>query len=378
MPRASTRLRWERTDGRFRVVVFARQDHASYRVEFGFRGDRPASRSAADEPEAVAIASGIWNAYQGGEIDAPVTAPATMGEMIDIIAEQPEHSLKTRKGYRQTWEQFAAFIGERAPHRIFPMDVGAFLARYSGATRDRYLRELRAGLNYALREKWIVENPCANERQQHKRVMGPFLPVEEWPTYFAGCTPAHRIRSEAVCESGLRAGELAAMRLDWLRGMLRQKSIAIAEDPRSNFVPKWGMARAVPLTKRGMEVIDEAIAMWGAARGEDFVFSADGLSALGNLSAETREACARSGCTTTTFHGLRRSYGAAMLERGVSMHELSRLLGHRDERTTSQWYAGMTDRHLGAVVARADEARAERGVTSIRSAKRSAKRSPRG
>lgn len=288
-----------------------------------------------------------------------------------MIATQPDLAPKTRRGYRQTWAQFAAFVGPRAPHKVYPLDVRGFLAQYTGATRDRYLRELRAGFNLAVRERWCVENPCAGLRGEARHELGPWLPLSEWGAFLAACTPAHRIRAAFVLETGLRAGELAAARWDWIHGQVGKPAIRIAPDERSSFVPKWGQARAVPLSSRAIEALDQARARWG---GEGFIFSADGLSSLGNLAADTREAVARAGCTPTDFHGLRRSAGAMWLEHGASLFEVSRLLGHQDIKTTAKWYAGVSDRHLGEIIGRVEEARAAAAAVPNLSAHRSAQK----
>jgi len=358
MPRRSTRIRWEQTDGHYRVAVFARNDRAAFLVESGFRGHQPRAQSALDEPEAVSIAQAIWTAYQSGAIEAPVIAPETLDELIDLLAEQPEHSPKTRKGYRQTWTQFAGFVGKRHPKKLYPLDVRGFLAQYAGATRDRYLRELRAGFNWAIAQGFVNENPCLGLKEEHKHEMGPWLPHTEWDNYLHYCTPAHRIRSEFVPETGLRAGEIAAARWDWIHGQVGMRALHIAADERSHFVPKWGMARAVPLSKSALAVLEDAKKRWPDDRGgAGFIFSADGLSALGNLAAETAEAVARASCTPTDFHGLRRSAGAMWLEHGASLFEVSRLLGHQDLKTTAKWYAGVSDRHLGEIIDRVQSAR---------------------
>lgn len=372
MPRVSSRIRWDQSDGKYRVAVFARADHASFRVESGFRGYRPLSQTAHIESEAIDLAKGIWLAYQRGEIEAQEVAPETLDEFLTLLCERPEHTTKTRRSYRAVWDLLVAQLGDgRHPTRIYPLDVRTFLARVSGATRDTYLRTLRAGFRHAIAEGWIKEDPTAGLKAEHKHVMGPWLPSEEWPAFLAACTAAHRIRAAFVLETGLRAGELAAARWDWLHGQVGMRAIRIAEDSRSSFVPKWGVARAVPLSHSALATLELAEARWG---GTGYIFSKDGLSSLTNFAAETREAVARANCTPTDFHGLRRSAGAMWLENGASLYEVSRLLGHQDPKITAKWYAGMSDRHLAETIGRVDDARAARaGVTPIRSAKRSAK-----
>lgn len=365
MPRKSTRIHWERDDATFRVAVFDRENEgrSSFRVESGYRGARPVAKAAGDLLEAIALGSQIWEAYQSGAIETPPNAPETLDELIELVSERAK-SPKTRKGYRQTWTQFARALGEaRHPARIYPLDVKGYLDGYKGATRDRYLRELRAGFRWALAQGYVVEDPTAGLKQGGRSALGPWLVESDWPAYLAACSPSHQIRSGFVLETGLRLGELAAARLDWVYGKPGARFIRIAPDPRSGFVPKWGRSRAVPLTAQAERLYERALEMWGAEKGSDFIFSDAGMSpkSLGNLAASTRRAVAKSGVARVTFHGLRRSAGAMWLSHGMSLLEVSRLLGHQTIKTTEQWYAGVSDRHLADVIGRLN---ASRGVAT--------------
>ena len=47
-----------------------------------------------------------------------------------------------------------------------------------------------------------------------------------------------------------------------------------------------------------------------------------------------------------TFHDLRRTYGAMLIESGVGIYEVSRLLGHSDVRITQRVYAPICGKFL--------------------------------
>lgn len=113
MPRRSALAKWERADARFRVVVFARTDHASFRVRYHFVGCPPATRAADTIEHATEVAEGIWRAYEAGLIEAPVVAPETFDELVDLVCERPTLAPKSRHGYRQTWSQFGSYVGHR-------------------------------------------------------------------------------------------------------------------------------------------------------------------------------------------------------------------------------------------------------------------------
>lgn len=371
MPPRSKLKRWERDDGKFRVVVFARSDSPTFRVESGRTGSRLASVAAADLDEAVALAEAIWLGYQRGAVDVGDAPPDTLEELAKRLCSDPRHRPKTQRSYAGVWRLFRGHLGDkRAPSRIYPLDVRSFLERHEGATFNTYLRTLRATLRVAVEKGWLAEDPTAGLKFKKELVSRKWLAPEEHDTFLLYCTEAHRIRAGFVLETGLREGELAAARWDWIHGQVGMRAIRIAEDPRSAFVPKWGKPRAVPLSSRAMELLEEAKKKWPGHEPHDFIFSASGLSSLTNLAAETREACERAKCHRVTFHGLRHSFAVRLLERGVSLYHVSQMLGHRDYTTTARRYAGVTDTHLVAVMASLE--------TPGRSPRRSPKRAAKG
>lgn len=356
MPRPSSRLRYRLDDGHFRVSVFARQDHHSFRVEAGFRGDRPVAKNAVDERIAIEVADGFWASYQAGVIEAPVAAPTTVAELRDRIGDREGLAPATRRSYRGVWGLLVAQVGpDRPADKVYPSDVRRFLERVEGQTRNNYLRTLRAGFQRAIKERWLKVDPTEGMDFVGKHTMGPWLPYSEWPRFLSGCTEAHEIRAGFVLETGLRAGELAAARWAWIHGDVGRRAIKVVHDPATGFAPKWGSERSIPLTDKAEEWLTKAAARWGR---EGFIFSASGLSSTTNFARETRDACEASGCTPTDFHGLRRSAGAHWLDCGVSLFEVSRLLGHQEVSTTQRWYAALSDKTLVSAIAHVEAVRA--------------------
>lgn len=355
MPRVSDRIRYRLDDGRFRVTVFARKDHASFRIEAGFRGERPAARNTVDERTAIEAADAWWASYQAGAIDAPVARPTTLEGLRDALCDRPELAPATRRSYRSVWGLLVAQVGGHRPaDKVYPSDLRRFFDRVEGETHDSYLRTLRAGFRFALKKKWIGVDPTEEFEFAGAHVLGPWLPYSEWPAYLAACPEAHEIRSGFVLETGLRAGELAAARWPWIHGDIGRRALKITHDEAIGWVPKHGTERAVPLTDRAEYWLERAAAKWGTT---GFIFSASGLAATTNFPRETRAACAAARITSSDFHGLRRSAGAHWLECGVTLFEVSRLLGHRDITTTQRWYAALADSALVAAIAHVEQAR---------------------
>ena len=65
------------------------------------------------------------------------------------------------------------------------------------------------------------------------------------------------------------------------------------------------------------------------------------------LAVSTQAAALRAGISRKlTFHDLRRTYGAMLIEAGVDIYTVSRLLGHADVRITQEVYAPLCGKFL--------------------------------
>jgi integrase len=70
--------------------------------------------------------------------------------------------------------------------------------------------------------------------------------------------------------------------------------------------------------------------------------------ALSTQAAATRAGISRK----LTFHDLRRTYGAMLIEAGVDIYTVSRLLGHADVRITQEVYAPLCGRFMAEQAAK--------------------------
>lgn len=358
----ATNVIWRESDGTFTVVAERRANHHTCRVRAWFRGERQTTEAAPTAERAEAAARRIWSDYQAGIFDRPTDhAPVGLGAAVDRFVAREELSPSTRRSYAQALGLFLRSAGEdREIVTIGARDVTRWLSSLDvrPASVASYHRTLRAFFRYAISAQWHP-GPCPTDGADLPRVVQevrPWLSSDLWPRFLAECSPAHRIRAEFVLETALRAGEMIHARRPWLHGTVGRKALRVADDPSQGWRPKWGRARAVPLSRRAEELLDEAEARWGS---DGWIFSGDSpLAAAGNLRRETVRACIRAGLPPVDFHGLRRSAGSRWLELGLSMHEVSRLLGHRSVTTTERWYAGTSDTHLAALIRRVDDAKA--------------------
>jgi integrase/recombinase XerD len=221
--------------------------------------------------------------------------------------------------------------------------------------------EIRAYQLHLLHERhasWSVFNQavCALRFLYRVTLQAPFtvtlipygkkpktLPVvlsrEEVAQLFAGVPPAlERLIVQTTYACGLRASEVLALRVEdidsrrmllWVRQGKGQKD------------------RRVPLSPALLEALR---AHWRQRRPRTWLFpgkTPSGQRSLGALQRVVRRAVVAAGLTKkVSLHTLRHSYATHLLEAGVDVVTIQRLLGHRDLQTTAR-YLHLTAPHLG-------------------------------
>ena len=101
--------------------------------------------------------------------------------------------------------------------------------------------------------------------------------------------------------------------------------------------------RYVPLNKSAMEIIEYENKINLKHKPDDYVFitkNGDKIKSRQNVNRTLRDMLIRAGCSTQncTPHGLRHSFGSALLRKGVDIKIVSKLLGHKDITVTYNVY----------------------------------------
>lgn len=345
---------WRESDGRFSVVAERRTGRKKFRVRAWIKGNSPVTETADSELKAIEAAENIWNAYQEGLIDNQLAQPQNLGELAKLVEQRTDIRKATIESYKSVLALLVTAIGEEHPlEEIRKHHVLQWLAKAecSDTSKATYVRTATAVFNWAVKKKWMLNNPCKGIRIPSRHVMRPWLEKAEWPAFLEACEDKFRVRAEFVLETGLRRSELKNARWSWITSCQGRPCIRIQEDAETGFIPKSGRTRIVPLSARAQANLERAREVWG---NEGYVFF-DAKSPWPNLTRSTHRACMKAGVSDVDFHGLRRSAGARWLSEGIAIQDVSRLLGHQDVGTTMRHYAGISDSHLSACIARIDD-----------------------
>lgn len=213
---------------------------------------------------------------------------------------------------------------------------------------NRLLEVVRATLNWAILKGYYEhENPFlrhgkraikfATERARTRRLQ----PGEE-QRLLKFAAPHLQALILAALETGCRRGELLS--LQWRDVLCNDQG-----EPRTLSLraenTKTDAARTVPVSPKLRSVLEmRRHAPDGVPHGPHaFVFGNEVGERVGEFKLAWQGACSRAGITGLTFHDLRREHGSRLVEGGVNLLTVSRLLGHRRVSTTDTYLKASED-----------------------------------
>ncbi len=238
----------------------------------------------------------------------------------------------TQRAYVQAVTRLARHYG-RSPDRISKREVKAFLLHLhqdlhrSTSTCNVAAAALRFLYQQTLgRSATGFDIPFARKPKKLPQVLS-----REEVARLLSCTPflKHRVLFRIAYSAGVRVSEIVRLRsrdIDSDRMVIRVEQGKGAKDRLALLSPR---------------LLEELRAHWHREHPGEFLFPS--RSGLGHLCAGAlKHAFARAKQHSRIdkpggIHLLRHSYATHMLEAGIDLHTLQRLLGHRSIRTTTQY-----------------------------------------
>jgi len=206
---------------------------------------------------------------------------------------------------------------------------------------------------FSLAELWGYReniNPCRGVQKYPERKMERFLKKDELDKLeeVLKLEEIYRLKSPYVLAAirmliytGCRMGEI--LTLKWEDIDLNDHCIHLKDS-------KTGK-RTIPLNKSAKEVLHRI----EKQKGNPFVFCGDKpRTHLINIQKAWQKIRKRAGISDVRIHDLRHSFASFMIKNGVNLFEVSRLLGHRDIKTTTR-YLHLTNRELVEVANKGGE-----------------------
>jgi integrase len=266
-----------------------------------------------------------------------------VSEMLDRFIEEhgPKVSEGTFKSYLTSVKPIKRFFKTFKLTEIRPRDVVAFKKHrlatgIKPASVNREVSCLSKAYNLAMKEwEWVRDNPCSKvsrEKENNQRIR--WLYTDEEERLISACHDDIKDIVIFAIETGMRLGELLA---------LRWTDVSIVRETATVMKSKNHQPRTIPLEKRPVEVLKRIASSKKVVVG--FVFpSSTGTKLDGNnLRKEFSKALKAAGIEDFRFHDLRHTYGTRLAQAGVELFTISRLMGHKDVKTTMRYLHHSTE-----------------------------------
>lgn len=251
--------------------------------------------------------------------------------------------------------------------QITPQMVQSWMVDLAGQRKPRTVREcyrlLSSALKAAVGANLISHSPCSAPTglPRVERKKERFLSPAQVHSLALAIDTAYRALVYTAAYLGCRWGELAGLKrenLDLLRGQVRivgslervGGTVRYVEDTKTS-----AGRRTITIPKFLIEILADHLAY---APTSEFVFTGPDGGLLRESNFRKRQwkpAVERAGLEPLTFHDLRHTCAAILIEQGAHPLEIQRRLGHADIRTTMNVYGHLFPNLDERLTARLDD-----------------------
>ncbi len=259
-----------------------------------------------------------------GRRDTPTFVVALPSILEALEARLKESTMRDR---RLRLNALAPRLPDKPMREVTTKDVDSFVTTLrkeglAASTVRHYVEVLSSAWQVAIRLGFARTNPCrgvALPRVEEKPVR--WLAAAEIDALVAAMPEHMRAIVALIAETGLRGAEARA--LLWSDVTPDSSSVLVRES-------KSGRPRVVPLTARAAAVLRDA------PRVEDQIFPVDRTTFMEDF----RIGADAAGMPDVTAHALRHAYASGLVQAGVDLPTVARLLGHSTIQVTmryAQW-----------------------------------------
>lgn len=347
---------------------------ARYRVN-----GKQRARSFPSHDEAKAFLATVGAAQRAGSYVDPAAGRVSVATYLDSWRSAQHHWRPA------TALQVESYLRSRVVPTLGHLEMGAVRATHLRAwvayladeglapgTVETIYRHVSAAFAAAVDDGLIARSPCrtASGKAAVKLPRGDggklrredVLSVAQVGALTEAIPPRYRALVVLGAGCGLRQGEafgLSADRVDFLRRTVRvDRQLSLVTGPPVLAPPKTTSSnRTVPLPAQVAEALAAHMAGFEPTSGGLLFSGSTGQPIRRNAwSAIWHPAVERAGLPSgATFHDLRHHYASLLIDAGLSVVAVSRLLGHKDATTTldtySHWWPESDERARAAVEA---------------------------
>ena len=230
-------------------------------------------------------------------------------------------------------------LSEITPYAIEKYRLERRAAKVSDATINRELACLKTMFNKAIEWERVKTNPAAKIKKfREANIQERILAIDEMKRLLEAAATTLRPVLALALNTGMRRSEILGLRrrdVDFVKGFI------LLEDSKS------GKARKIPMNSLIFDLLRER------KREGEFVFPSQDshgqVQPLRDVKTAFKGACRRAGIKALRFNDLRHTAATKMIEAGVDLVTVSRILGHASIQMTMR-YAHPTPENMRRAV----------------------------
>lgn len=265
-----------------------------------------------------------------------------------LIHSENLHTWKTTLQYKTTFNFLIRFLGDISVSKIKTFQIEEFIQyrirKISLHAGRKDLINIKAAFNWGTKMEIIENNPAKNLKR--------IKPPEKLPLFFSKeeysklidliDNPIIKSIVVIAVNTGMRQMEILSLR--WNQVSLMENLIILNNQ---NHITKGKKIRTIPINNNCVKIFEEMQKM----KNGDQVFHIDGKQIKQDYIVKNFKRYLKK-CNINdklNFHSLRHTFASWLVQSGVSIYQVSKLLGHADIKTT-EIYAHLRAEDLRASV----------------------------
>jgi integrase len=294
---------------------------------------KTSNKKLAKTIEAKLLAEIVEGTYYEKLIGRDKTFKDLMDKFLKVHA--PKVSVSMQKSYITSLNHLDSFFGKSNLLSITPRIISKYKMLRSDdgaapASINRELAMLSKAFNLAVKEwEWLKDNPVSNvPREKEDNERDRWLTVDEEMSLLENSPEWLRDIIHFNLHTGLRQDELLS--LTWDRVDVLRKTILIKDT-------KNGKPRTIPLNRDVLDILETKSKVVSFKSRIVFHSKCGTKIDKHNLRRAFVIAMERAGIEDFTFHGLRHTFATRLAQSGYDLYKISKLLGHKDIKTTQRY-----------------------------------------
>jgi len=259
------------------------------------------------------------------------------------------HSINHTKSIRTTFNEFIKVIGNPSTRELNKSIMQNYFQQrlkfVSAYTVRRDVANFSSAFNWAISKNYLNENPCKGIRKPKLPEVLPLFFTEQQFEILINAVEDPDLKDlfNFAVLTGLRQGDLITLR--WSQINFKDNTVIL--DNR-NSLTKSRKVHSIPLNITALQILTERELR---VKESDFVFTyKNKIIKQDFISKKFKKYVKKAKLNPRlSFHSLRHTFGSWLIQRGVSLYQVSKLMTHADLRVT-QIYSHLRNEDLRKAV----------------------------